>query len=398
MYFSDLEEIKEDDLTGQVRGHLSVLGWSRRYSLKNIKLYVVKCSVCSQDPELYGDGLFEINKANFLAGRIPCGCSKGYKYSEKQAVIRILRVMKDKPFTFKGFVGGYKDSSSRVIFECEKHGQWDTRTTASVCSNGTGCRFCGTLVTADKLRAEKETLLSDVKSKVEAKGYIYHGISGEYKGLRTRLLLECPEHGEWDSTNINKMRYSSERGCPKCGDERRRLSRLMPEQERLVQVQQISSALGYKFNGWFGEFKGILTKLKLECPEHGEWKTTDIRGFTENGVGCPPCRSKAADMAYVHLLKDGESLVGLKFGISVRPAERLSEQQRKSCFNLESLGVWKFPNRNECWLAERECLTTLECGVIDRQYLPDGFKETTQVHNFEKILKIYESFGGIRLE
>lgn len=396
MKYSDFEDLKLDDLVSATKGNLEVIGWSRRYSLKNIKLYVVRCSVCAKDTELFGDGLFEINKANFEAGRIPCGCSRGYKYSEEQAVLRIKRVMQGKPYLLKGFVGGYKDSSSQVIFECEKHGQWSRRTVASVCSSGTGCRACAAIERGNNLKLDETSLVKEVKGKVEAKGYIFHGLFGEYKSLTTRLILECPAHGVWDTTTIHKMKYESSRGCPDCGAERTRTSRIVPEPERLKQVEQICSSLGYKFNGWVGNFKNIFTKLKLECPEHGEWRTTDIRGFTENGVGCPSCRNKTADMSYIHLVKDGEIPVALKFGISVRPQERLLEQKRKTCFSMESLGVWLFPSREECWLAERECLTTLTCAILSKEEMPDGFRETTSVINLNSIISIFEKNGGIK--
>lgn len=396
MKYLDFEDIKQDDLSGSVVGNLKVLGWSERLGVNQVKLYVVQCSVCKNDTELFGDGLFQINKDNFKAGRIPCGCSKGYSYSEDQVIIRIKRVMADKPFIFKGFVGGYKDSSSRVIFECEEHGTWDSRTVASVCYSGTGCRSCAAIERGKTLRLDKEVLLSEIKSKAESKGYVYHGPLDDYQGLDTRLVLECKNHGKWDTTTIHKMRYEPSRGCPECAANKFKTSRVVSEEERRDQVEQVSSSLGYKFNGWVGEFKNIFTKVKLECPEHGEWRSTDIRCFIDRMVGCPVCRNKTADMSYIHIIKDGEVPIALKFGISVRPEERLLEQKRKSCFSMESLGVWVFPSREECWLAERECLTKLACAILPKEEMPDGFRETTSVINLNSIISIFEKHGGIK--
>ncbi|UES35930.1 hypothetical protein sKKP3263_000166 [Serratia phage KKP_3264] len=40
--------------------------------------------------------------------------------------------------------------------------------------------------------------------------------------------------------------------------------------------------------GYVGEWKGNKTKLKLSCPKHGEWNTTNISSFRK-GRGCPAC-------------------------------------------------------------------------------------------------------------
>lgn len=42
--------------------------------------------------------------------------------------------------------------------------------------------------------------------------------------------------------------------------------------------------------GYVGEWEGNKTKLKLSCPKHGEWNTTNIGNF-RNGRGCPACAS-----------------------------------------------------------------------------------------------------------
>lgn len=44
--------------------------------------------------------------------------------------------------------------------------------------------------------------------------------------------------------------------------------------------------------------------------------------------------------------------------------------------------------------AERECLQELECGVVLKRDMPDGYTETTWYYNLEKIIQIYERNGG----
>lgn len=77
MNYSDFEYIEEDKFTGETYGEfdqikvLGICGLSGR-----TKAYAVKCNICSEDPELYGDGIFRSYRSNLQKGRNPCGCSR----------------------------------------------------------------------------------------------------------------------------------------------------------------------------------------------------------------------------------------------------------------------------------------------------------------------------------
>lgn len=47
---------------------------------------------------------------------------------------------------------------------------------------------------------------------------------------------------------------------------------------------------GLEFNGFSEDFNGAVTKIRLVCPEHGEWKSTSINNFRSKNVGCPLCK------------------------------------------------------------------------------------------------------------
>lgn len=51
----------------------------------------VKCSVCEEDTELFGDGIFEVNISNLNTGKIPCGCASNINWTLAQYKIRINR-------------------------------------------------------------------------------------------------------------------------------------------------------------------------------------------------------------------------------------------------------------------------------------------------------------------
>lgn len=65
----------------------------------------VKCIVCANDPELFGDAVFEVQSAGLIAGKLPCGCSKSPKWTLEQYKILIERkILKESlDIKFLGF-------------------------------------------------------------------------------------------------------------------------------------------------------------------------------------------------------------------------------------------------------------------------------------------------------
>ncbi len=61
-------------------------------------------------------------------------------------------------------------------------------------------------------------------------------------------------------------------------------------------VERIAADRGYKFHGWSGAFSGNATKLILECPDHGEWRTTSINHFIQPGRRCPVCAKSGGSL------------------------------------------------------------------------------------------------------
>lgn len=66
----------------------------------------VKCIVCAEDSELFGDAVFERQIHSLVSGRLPCGCSKKTFWSLDQYKVKIERKIKDEnlPIEFRGFI------------------------------------------------------------------------------------------------------------------------------------------------------------------------------------------------------------------------------------------------------------------------------------------------------
>lgn len=156
MNYSDFGEIIEDEFTGSVfgkDGHLTVLGWVEKQKDSygsSKKIYLLKCSVCEKDYELFGDGVFRSSKSNLTAGRLPCGCAVKPSWSTAQWAIRLQRVL-DSNHRFVKLINPEKGAFSKVEVICTAHGVWDTGNACNIIS-GQGCRLCANQSRVQNLR------------------------------------------------------------------------------------------------------------------------------------------------------------------------------------------------------------------------------------------------------
>lgn len=74
--------------------------------------YSLYCNVCSEDKELFPEGAIVSTKYALHEGKVPCGCSNKYLWSERQHVLLIERKCADKGYEFLGFEGEYNRSKS----------------------------------------------------------------------------------------------------------------------------------------------------------------------------------------------------------------------------------------------------------------------------------------------
>lgn len=131
-----------------------------------------------------------------------------------------------------------------------------------------------------------------------------------------------------------------------------------------------------------------------DCGQSGEGRNGNLR----NGFRPCECSPSRMRQAYIHTVYDTNSIGWVKFGVAVKAERRAIEQNRRCIYNVENFGVWGFETKKACLAAERECKQTLECGVLTKEEMSDGYTETTWVYNLEKIIAIYEKHGGVRVE
>lgn len=144
MYLNEICEIIEDSHTGrvsEVNSHLKVLGNNGLKSRD--KKAIVFCSICVQDKEMFGDGVFITTISSFNNGINACGCSSTSHKSEQQYAVVVRRILESKGFEFLGWDGEYRgDKLTRYVSYCKDHGYFGS--TIRIIINHKGCcQLCG---------------------------------------------------------------------------------------------------------------------------------------------------------------------------------------------------------------------------------------------------------------
>jgi hypothetical protein len=164
----------------------------------------------------------------------------------------------------------YVDSLTKVCIVCKEHGEFWQTPQAHV--RGNGCPMCANVKRGDTFRhnrdkfVEKSTLIHHNK-------YDYSEV--EYINAMTKVIVKCPEHGEF---LITPMAHLSGQGCPKCA------GRGMSTEEIIEQFKKVH---GDKYDYSKVVFSKMHSKVCIICKEHGEFWQAPAKHIL--GQGCPKC-------------------------------------------------------------------------------------------------------------
>ncbi|EAP8925867.1 hypothetical protein HXQ92_003685 [Salmonella enterica] len=120
--------------------------------------------------------------------------------------------------------------------------------------------------------------------------YEFLGFYGEWKGIKTKLVLKCNEGHVYNTATIDGF-IGSGRRCPECKKinlAKKKIRAISPE-EYTSRLNTVCLEDGYTFIGFYGEWKGNETKVIMQCPHGHEYNTTTINSFL-GGVRCPHCK------------------------------------------------------------------------------------------------------------
>ena len=104
----------------------------------------------------------------------------------------------------------------------------------------------------------------------------------EYVNDRTKIVIICPKHGQFEQQPSSHLHG---KGCPKCGREKSRARRTHSFDDFLKAAKTVH---GDKYDYSKVEYVNVKTKICIICPEHGEFWQTPSKHLS--GQGCNKCR------------------------------------------------------------------------------------------------------------
>lgn len=387
-YSIENAELHQDDVSLSTN---NILGfYYMQYQSGIRKLYALKCDLCAENPVLHGDGIYLVNLSHMKKGILSCGCAPRVNWTEYQHYLKIIEECNKHNYTFLGFKGKY------LRLFCHEHGLWESTTRTQFLA-GKGCRKCGSKSSAIIRRKGDDEHISNFVSTgiFDLKRTNILDGEGRYRIWEYKCSL-C-SHDEYVTnglcsgifTSFNSDLVKGKKGC-RCADNYRWTS-----VQREFQISKLLNANfpHIHFVGWVGKYENVNSDVILLCDIHGEY-VQKVNYLINNHCACPMCKGKVQTECYINMIVDTVP-IALKYGISKFYETRLESQSRKSIFDVENVGVWDFDTPYLCKMAENECKRMFNSVLSDRE-LPDGYTETAEIRHIDKIIDIYESWGGVK--
>jgi len=179
----------------------------------------------------------------------------------------------------------YIDSHTKVIIICPEHDEFDQSPNAHL--KGQSCPECGFEKVGNINKNSKEEFLEKA---IEIHGNKYDYSKVNYINSWTKIIIICPEHGEFEQTPNNHLKGQ------RCG--------LCHGNINLSKEEFIEKAIAihdYKYDYDKVEYINNSTKVTIICPKHGEFEQIPKNHLAPQG--CPICKSSKGELAILGILE-----------------------------------------------------------------------------------------------
>lgn len=217
--------------------------------------------------------------------------------------------------------------------------------------------------------------------------FIIKGVITNYKDKKTRLDCECPVDGhKWTPTMVDVMQGY---GCPMCGGSLKRTEESALEKCKIICDQENYICLGFPDG-----YKNKNSRFEYECKIHGK-SNVSYNNFVNNRRKCKGCSKSGYNpnkegSFYIVKWTNKNSHSFIKFGITNQKVkDRLRMQSSKTDYNYTIIfsETWKdgyTPLNIENSIKHSNLFSI---GVIPREEFKDGFTETVELKDLDKLLE-----------
>lgn len=188
----------------------------------------------------------------------------------------------------------YQGMRKYVTAICPKHGEFKINAYCFVHSGG--CGKCG-IEERGVLRTEKksefknweklttERFIEKAKA-VHGDKYDYSKTDLEHRDEKKRVLIICPEHGEFWQSPFSHIKGCE---CSKCGRKKISKARMMTTEQFIEKAKAVH---GDKYDYSTTVYNGCYEMVKIGCPIHGKfWQKACVH---LTGHGCNECSNEGS--------------------------------------------------------------------------------------------------------
>ena len=156
-----------------------------------------------------------------------------------------------------------------------------------------------------ELDSQTQCFVEDAK-RIHGESYCYD--KAKYDGTVKKIIIICPDHGEFLQTPKNHLLGY---GCIKCGRIQAQKTRLK-KIDTVAFIQEACDVHGSLYDYNKTEYINRSTKIEIICPIHGSFLQTPSSHLS--GSGCPKCKGK---MCYPSewIIEKAKSTYGDKYHI-----------------------------------------------------------------------------------
>lgn len=348
-------------------GTMTVVGVLPKVKGKT-KKYLLTCSLCSQDKELFPEPFQScISHLNF--GTRSCGCSKTYNWSKEQYIIKIKRVCSEKRLRFNGFVSIFKTAApAKLDLECLScYKSWKTTSISSLLS-GSGCPDCGRKIrdlgTRKPDKEYIETFMAAgpyreddlfVRDELDKRFWNFHcSVCKEDEYAKAGL---CSGVFKVNVATLDKGGFPCRCSVPY----------YWTRPQREYQVEKICKEEGLTIKGYDVPDNSTLvstSKVLYTCKE-GHPASTMISSFVNQGVRCYTCsRTSGSGNGYYEARKDEDDfLYVIPFQDKVKVGRSFDVKRR--CTDIKYCAKLRVsPKPEEVYTSTHEVIYEIEQKIL----------------------------------
>jgi len=177
---------------------------------------------------------------------------------------------------------------TKIKIECPIHGEFQQ--TIDSHKQGSGCPKCRSDKNSNVFKKDWSYFLNKFEQ-IHGGKYHYPENVDLVNGQYTKIKIQCPIHGEYQQTIYNHSRS----GCGSCGGTKKKTY------AEVLESFENAHKDTYRYPKDVLLVDGVFTKIKIECPIHGEFvQTIDSH---KQGSGCPKCRSSKLEKLVMKYLE-----------------------------------------------------------------------------------------------